>query len=133
MQKLCKLCGTRKPLSGFDGRAKDCRDCRTIEDLRPPRGKAPIEVSLGGAKARRKLLKEANLLFATTGKKWVVDHVVPIRSKKMQPDSVLICGLDVPENLALVLKDANRRKWMHWSQDDAQREEARMMEIVGKL
>lgn len=45
----------------------------------------------------------AKLRTDTTGKKWEVDHIIPIRGKD-------VCGLHTPFNLQVVLQSENRKK-----------------------
>lgn len=51
----------------------------------------------------RKLYLAAQQLTATTGEKYVVDHIVPISSPE-------VCGLHVPWNLRVITQEENLRK-----------------------
>jgi hypothetical protein len=45
----------------------------------------------------------ARLRTEVTGKKWEVDHIIPLRGKD-------VCGLHTPFNLRVILQSENRRK-----------------------
>ena len=129
MKKQCSLCGRWLEPSNFNGMAKDCSECRRIEDSRPKRGKAPIERALTPENAKRRALAKVRELNETTGHLHELDHVIPIRSKinRRSDDWVLVCGLDIPENWQILPKKSNRNKWMRFSYADAKAEEDRLM------
>lgn len=129
MKKQCSLCGQYLDRSFFSGRAKDCSECRMLEASRPVRGDAPIERALTPKNAKQKALSDVRKLSSETGKPHELDHVIPIRSKikRGSDDWVLICGLDIPENWQILPKEANRKKWMHFSKADARAEQERLI------
>src|SRR6185369_6150056 len=55
----------------------------------------------------RRLDRKARELTIQTGKKHVVDHVIPITNKR-------VCGLNVAANLAVIRSEVNARKSNHW-------------------
>jgi hypothetical protein len=130
--KQCSLCGRWLPLSAFIGRAKDCTECRTIEALRPPRGRAPVERAMTPPGAWAKMRGECRATTLATNVPHAIDHIVPIRGKvrRGSDDYVLICGLDVPANWQIIPKGANGEKWMRFSNADARAEEARLMRFA---
>lgn len=55
----------------------------------------------------RRLDRRARELSRSTGKPHVVDHVIPITNR-------IVCGLNTPANLRVVLKAVNDRKGNRW-------------------
>jgi 5-methylcytosine-specific restriction endonuclease McrA len=129
MKKQCSLCGEWLDRAAFNGMAKDCSDCRRYEASRPQRGQAPVERAMTPKNAKQNALAKIRMLNEKTGKSHELDHVIPIRSKIKSgtDDWILICGLDVPENWEILLKEANRSKWMRFSKADAKAEEERVI------
>lgn len=129
MKRQCSLCGDWLEKSQFSGMKKDCMRCRVIEDSRPKRGQAKIERALTPKGAKKNAEEKARKLNESTGVPHELDHVIPFRSKirRGSDNWVLICGLDIPENWQIIPKEANRKKWMRFSKEDAKAEEKRMM------
>ena len=60
------------------------------------------------------LYRLSKIATAETGYSFVVDHIVPLRSK-------LVCGLHAASNLTVVLRKDNERKSNHWWPDMPER------------
>jgi len=57
--------------------------------------------------AIRKLDKQAKHRSLVTGRKWVLDHVIPITHK-------YVCGLNIAQNIQIIPQGMNAAKSNHW-------------------
>ena len=120
--KPCRLCQEVKPLDDYYVRytTKDRRDsvCKTCHKARTAKRKRemsnyrtvsvpirciPIWLTNEDIVAMKSLYHEAREKTVTTGRKWVVDHIYPMRGET-------VSGLHVPTNLRVILATENAKK-----------------------
>jgi hypothetical protein len=119
MVKHRPACDRALPASAFPKpTSKNCAECASP----PKRRRRPIPPDW----VQQRLEAEAR-----TGVPHAVDRVIPMASRSRPTHavrSVLVCGLDIPENGAIIPASANSAKRWYFSDADARAEEERIMD-----